>query len=88
MFLFFCIIIGEDWNKVMYDCMLVKLYCMENVNFWESDCGFFVVVCIYFMLFYLIVMFVFLNFFIVVIIENFLFFYFSDEDFFISNIDL
>lgn len=37
MLFLFCIIIGEDWNKIMYDCMIFKFYCIENVymfNFW------------------------------------------------------
>lgn len=37
MILLFWIIIGEDWNKIMYDCMILKLYCIEMfdmLNFW------------------------------------------------------
>ena len=88
MLLLFRITTGEDWNKVMHDCMLVKPYCTENANFWESDCGFPAAARIYFMSFYLIVTFVFLNLFIAVIIENFSLFYSSDEDSLISNTDL
>lgn len=88
MILLFRITTGEDWNKIMHDCMLVEPYCTENANFWESDCGFPVAARMYFMSFYLIVTFVFLNLFIAVIIENFSLFYSSDEDSLISNTDL
>ena len=91
MILLFRITTGEDWNKIMHDCMLAKPYCTENAstpNFWETDCGNSAAALIYFMSFYVIVTFVFLNLFIAVIIENFSLFYSSDEDSLISNTDL
>ena len=91
MILLFRITTGEDWNKIMHDCMLSEPYCTENEstpNFWETDCGNSAAARIYFMTFYVIVTFVFLNLFIAVIIENFSLFYSSDEDSLISNNDL
>lgn len=91
MILLFRITTGEDWNKIMHDCMLSKPYCTENSatpNFWQTDCGNPAAALIYFMSFYVIVTFVFLNLFIAVIIENFSLFYSSDEDSLISNTDL
>lgn len=89
--LLFRITTGEDWNKIMHDCMLSRPYCTENANtpnFWETDCGNPAAAIIYFMSFYVLVTFVFLNLFIAVIIENFSLFYSSDEDSLISNTDL
>ena len=91
MILLFRITTGEDWNKIMHDCMLSKPYCTENAdtpNFWQTDCGNSAAALIYFISFYVIVTFVFLNLFIAVIIENFSLFYSSDEDSLISNTDL
>ena len=91
MTLLFRITTGEDWNKIMHDCMLSKPYCTENdstPNFWETDCGNSAAALVYFISFYVIVTFVFLNLFIAVIIENFSLFYSSDEDSLISNTDL
>lgn len=91
MTLLFRITTGEDWNKIMHDCMLSTPYCTENAatpNFWETDCGNSAAALIYFISFYVIVTFVFLNLFIAVIIENFSLFYSSDEDSLISNTDL
>ena len=91
MILLFRITTGEDWNKIMHDCMLSKPYCTETPqtpNFWQTDCGNSAAALIYFISFYVIVTFVFLNLFIAVIIENFSLFYSSDEDSLISNTDL
>ncbi|KAJ7386603.1 hypothetical protein OS493_008751 [Desmophyllum pertusum] len=91
MILLFRTTTGEDWNKIMHDCMLSKPYCTETPatpNFWQTDCGNSASALIYFISFYVIVTFVFLNLFIAVIIENFSLFYSSDEDSLISNTDL
>lgn len=91
MILLFRITTGEDWNKIMHDCMISKPYCTETPdtpNFWQTDCGNSAAAHIYFISFYIFVTFVFLNLFIAVIIENFSLFYSSDEDSLISNTDL
>ena len=88
MILLFRITTGEDWNKIMHDCMIKPPYCTAAENYWESDCGNETTALVYFISFYVIITFVFLNLFIAVIIENFSLFYSSDEDSLISNTDL
>ena len=88
MILLFRITTGEDWNKILHDCMISKPYCTEAPNFWQTDCGNSAASLIYFISFYVIVTFVFLNIFVAVIIENFSLFYSSDEDSVMSNTDL
>lgn len=47
----FRIVTGEDWNKIMHDCMVQPPYCTMADNYWETDCGkwnkFFVVLLIH-----------------------------------------
>ncbi|CAF5044520.1 unnamed protein product, partial [Rotaria sp. Silwood1] len=33
------IVTGEDWNKIMHDCMVVPPRCTRGGSYWESDCG-------------------------------------------------
>lgn len=35
----FRIVTGEDWNKIMHDCMVQPPYCTPGKNYWETDCG-------------------------------------------------
>lgn len=35
----FRIVTGEDWNKIMHDCMVQPPYCTPGNNYWETDCG-------------------------------------------------
>lgn len=35
----FRIVTGEDWNKIMHDCMVQPPYCTSGRNYWETDCG-------------------------------------------------
>ncbi|KAG1701408.1 Sodium leak channel non-selective protein [Nymphon striatum] len=34
----FRIVTGEDWNKIMHDCMVSTPYCTPGQNYWETDC--------------------------------------------------
>lgn len=89
MILLFRIITGEDWNKVMHDCMVDQPYCTPaDDTYWRSDCGNKAAAIIFFITFYVLVTFVVLNVFVAVIIENFSLFYASDEDSYLSNTDL
>lgn len=91
MIMLFRITTGEDWNKVMHDCMIQKPYCTEATdreNYWNSDCGSVPLALSYFISFYVILTFILLNLFIAVIIENFSLFYSSEEDAAISNHDV
>lgn len=91
MFLLFRITTGEDWNKIMHDCMIEAPYCTEAAegeNYWETDCGSKLGALCYFISFYVIITFIFLNLLIAVIIENFSLFYSSEEDAALSNHDL
>ncbi|EDO45175.1 predicted protein, partial [Nematostella vectensis] len=88
MILLFRVTTGEDWNKIMHDCMVGEPYCTPAENFWLSDCGNYAASLIFFMSFYIVVSFILLNVFVAVIIENFSLFYASDEDSLLSNTDL
>ncbi|KNC21613.1 hypothetical protein FF38_13442 [Lucilia cuprina] len=35
----FRIVTGEDWNKIMHDCMVQPPYCTPGNNYWETDCA-------------------------------------------------
>ncbi|XP_020895810.1 sodium leak channel non-selective protein [Exaiptasia diaphana] len=89
MILLFRIITGEDWNKVMHDCMIDEPYCTHaDDTSWRTDCGNEAAAIVFFISFYVIVTFILLNVFVAVIIENFSLFYASDEDSYLSNTDL
>ncbi|CAH8533606.1 unnamed protein product [Heterobilharzia americana] len=55
------IVTGEDWNKIMHDCMIQPPFCRMRTNFWETDCGNFRAALIYFCSFYVIITYVMLN---------------------------
>lgn len=57
----FRIVTGEDWNKIMHDCMIQPPYCTHGPNFWETDCGNFSASLIYFCTFYVIITYIVLN---------------------------
>lgn len=57
----FRIVTGEDWNKIMHDCMIQPPYCTPANNYWESDCGNFIASLIYFCSFYVIITYIVLN---------------------------
>lgn len=57
----FRIVTGEDWNKIMHDCMVQQPYCTVADNYWETDCGNFSASLIYFCTFYVIITYIVLN---------------------------
>ncbi|KAL1923072.1 uncharacterized protein VTP21DRAFT_9448 [Calcarisporiella thermophila] len=74
------IVTGENWNKVMHDCMVEPPYCVydpkEPLN---SDCGHAIWAYILFISFYVICTYIFLNMFIAVIIHSFSYIYEEDD---------
>ncbi|XP_070576216.1 sodium leak channel NALCN-like isoform X2 [Ptychodera flava] len=82
------IITGEDWNKIMHDCMIQPPYCTMGPNYWESDCGNFGAALFYFCSFYIIIAYIVLNLLVGIIMENFSLFYSNDEDALLSYADL
>uniref|UniRef100_A0ABM0M2J1 Sodium leak channel non-selective protein-like n=1 Tax=Saccoglossus kowalevskii TaxID=10224 RepID=A0ABM0M2J1_SACKO len=81
-------ITGEDWNKIMHDCMVSPPYCTMGPNYWESDCGNFGAALLYFCSFYIIIAYIVLNLLVGIIMENFSLFYSNDEDALLSYADL
>ena len=57
----FRIVTGEDWNKIMHDCMIQPPYCTPADNYWETDCGSFKWSLTYFCSFYVIITYIVLN---------------------------
>ncbi|CAH8851068.1 unnamed protein product [Trichobilharzia szidati] len=82
------IVTGEDWNKIMHDCMIQPPFCRMRTNFWETDCGNFRAALIYFCSFYVIITYVMLNVLVAIIMENFSLFYSNDEDAIMSYNDI
>ena len=90
MLLLFRMTTGEDWNKVMHDCMVERPRCRfpEGANFWETDCGNKHAAIFFFSSYYLLITYIFLNLFIAVVIENFTLFSSTDEDMFLTEADI
>ena len=59
--LLFRIVTGEDWNKLMRDCMISQPYCYPGANYWETDCGDIGLSFVYFGTFYVIITYIMLN---------------------------
>lgn len=59
--LLFRIVTGEDWNKIMHDCMVAPPFCTPGENYWETDCGNFTGSIIFFCTFYVIITYIVLN---------------------------
>nr|XP_022339997.1 sodium leak channel non-selective protein-like isoform X3 [Crassostrea virginica] len=78
--LLFRIVTGEDWNKIMHDCMVAPPFCTVGGNFWESDCGNVKASILYFFSFYIIITYIVLNLLVAIIMENFSLFYSNEED--------
>jgi hypothetical protein len=57
----FRIVTGEDWNKIMHDCMVQPPYCTPAGNYWQTDCGNFTASLVYFCSFYVIITYIVLN---------------------------
>ncbi|KAI4495187.1 hypothetical protein M0804_001388 [Polistes exclamans] len=84
----FRIVTGEDWNKIMHDCMVQPPYCTPAANYWETDCGNFHASLIYFCTFYVIITYIVLNLLVAIIMENFSLFYSNEEDALLSYADI
>nr|CAH7755461.1 unnamed protein product [Callosobruchus chinensis] len=84
----FRIVTGEDWNKIMHDCMIQPPYCTPAANYWQTDCGNFTGSLIYFCTFYVIITYIVLNLLVAIIMENFSLFYSNEEDALLSYADI
>lgn len=82
------IVTGEDWNKIMHDCMVVPPRCTRGTSFWESDCGNSTASILYFCSFYIIITYIVLNLLVAIIMENFSLFYSNEEDALLSYSDI
>ncbi|KAG0726444.1 Sodium leak channel non-selective protein [Chionoecetes opilio] len=86
--LLFRIVTGEDWNKIMHDCMVAPPFCTPGLNYWETDCGNFTGSLIFFCSFYVIITYIVLNLLVAIIMENFSLFYSNEEDALLSYADI
>ncbi|XP_037095542.1 sodium leak channel non-selective protein isoform X2 [Syngnathus acus] len=85
----FRIVTGEDWNKIMHDCMVQAPFCTpDKRRYWETDCGNYAGALIYFCSFYVIIAYIMLNLLVAIIVENFSLFYSTEEDQLLSYNDL
>ncbi|XP_023021083.2 sodium leak channel non-selective protein na isoform X1 [Leptinotarsa decemlineata] len=84
----FRIVTGEDWNKIMHDCMIQPPFCTPAANYWQTDCGNFYGSLIYFCTFYVIITYIVLNLLVAIIMENFSLFYSNEEDALLSYADI
>ena len=82
------IVTGEDWNKIMHDCMVVPPRCTRGTSYWESDCGNSTASLLYFCSFYIIITYIVLNLLVAIIMENFSLFYSNEEDALLSYTDI
>ncbi|XP_055869131.1 sodium leak channel NALCN-like isoform X2 [Biomphalaria glabrata] len=86
--LLFRIVTGEDWNKIMHDCMVSTPFCSKGGNFWQTDCGNYFASIVYFCSFYVIITYIVLNLLVAIIMENFSLFYSNEEDALLSYNDI
>ncbi|OQV25787.1 Sodium leak channel non-selective protein [Hypsibius exemplaris] len=88
----FRIVTGEDWNRIMHDCMVTPPFCTRQLppldSFWDTDCGNWTGALIYFCSFYVMITYIVLNLLVAIIIENFSLFYSNEEDALLSYADL
>lgn len=86
----FRIVTGEDWNKIMHDCMISHPLCSTRFegNFWQTDCGNATASLIYFGSFYVVIAYIVLNLLVAIIMENFSLFYSNEEDALLSYADI
>uniref|UniRef100_A0A452HR28 Sodium leak channel NALCN n=1 Tax=Gopherus agassizii TaxID=38772 RepID=A0A452HR28_9SAUR len=85
----FRIVTGEDWNKIMHDCMVQPPFCTpDNSTYWRTDCGNYAGALMYFCSFYVIIAYIMLNLLVAIIVENFSLFYSTEEDQLLSYNDL
>ena len=57
----FRIVTGEDWYKIMHDCMVMPPFCTLGSDYWETDCGNKTAAMIFFCSFYVIITYIVLN---------------------------
>ncbi|EPY72986.1 voltage gated channel like protein, partial [Camelus ferus] len=58
----FRIVTGEDWNKIMHDCMVQPPFCTpDEFTYWATDCGNYAGALMYFCSFYVIIAYIMLN---------------------------
>ncbi|XP_014778996.1 sodium leak channel NALCN [Octopus bimaculoides] len=86
--LLFRIVTGEDWNKIMHDCMISPPFCSIKQDGWKTDCGNFTASLMYFCSFYIIITYIVLNLLVAIIMENFSLFYSNEEDALLSYNDI
>ena len=89
--LLFRIVTGEDWNKIMHDCMIKPPVCTpasHGGNYWTTDCGNITAAVIFFCSFYVIITYIVLNLLVAIIMENFSLFYSNEEDALLSHNDI
>ena len=86
--LLFRIVTGEDWNKIMHDCMIRPPYCTPGPVYWDTDCGNATAALVYFCSFYVIITYIVLNVLVGIILENFSLFYSNEEDALLSYSDI
>ncbi|VVC28002.1 Hypothetical protein CINCED_3A019232 [Cinara cedri] len=84
----FRIVTGEDWNKIMHDCMILPPQCTPAANYWQTDCGNYAAALIYFCSFYVMITYIVLNLLVAIIMENFSLFYSNEEDALLSYADI
>ena len=84
----FRIVTGEDWYRMMHDCMIQPPYCTKGKNYWETDCGNLGISFAFFSSFYIIITHMVLNLLVAIIMENFSLFYSSEEDALLSYADI
>ncbi|XP_030837792.1 sodium leak channel non-selective protein isoform X1 [Strongylocentrotus purpuratus] len=85
----FRIVTGEDWNKIMHDCMISEPHCSKRgENYWETDCGNSIASMVYFCSFYVLIAYIVINLLVGIIMENFSLFYSNEEDALLSYADI
>ena len=52
---------GEDWNKIMHDCMIAPPFCTPGGSYWTTDCGNKTAALLYFISFYVVLTYIILN---------------------------
>merc|ERR1719282_966986 len=90
MLLLFRIVTGEDWNRVLHDCMQKYPACKYEPkdNYWETNCGNLSWAILFFCSFYVIITYISLNLLVAIIMEHFSLFYSNEEDALLSYADI
>lgn len=90
MLLLFRIVTGEDWNRILHDCMQKPPACsfLPSHNYWQTNCGNFNWAILFFCSFYVIITYIVLNLLVAIIMENFSLFYSNEEDALLSYADI